>query len=234
MIPIFVLTCDKYLETLKGFAVLFNQYWSPTQPVTVLGFTPPSFNLPDNFSFHSLGSNEDYPVDKWSDGLIQFHKTIAPEQYILFFEDYWLTRPVKRDILEKICEFSQTDKTWVKFDLASDRQFSADVKEKGVLFSDPHIDLLESAPWSQYHFSLYIGLFKRSALNQILIPNETPWQMELDGTARLSRLSDLKVYGTKQCPIKITLIHRGGDPSHFLLDELNEDDKTLIKSIYGT
>jgi hypothetical protein len=50
---VYVLTSDKYLPALRPFAWLFTKYWSSTQPVTVVGFSPPTFALPENFDFLS-------------------------------------------------------------------------------------------------------------------------------------------------------------------------------------
>ena len=76
---VIVLTSDKYLHALQPFAWLFNKYWSSAQPVTVAGFTPPDFGLPDNFTFHSIGAFADYPVARWSDALIKLLNEIEAD-----------------------------------------------------------------------------------------------------------------------------------------------------------
>ena len=233
MIPVYVLTSDKYINTLKGFAHLFNKYWGIDQAVVVLGFTPPAFELPYNFLFKSLGNFSDYPVNKWSDALIKFQETEAPPNYVLFFEDYWLVQPVKLDIVNEIYRWMQKQRNVVKFDLATDRQFAGGVREVGTLSVIPHIDLLESARYSPYHMSLYIGMYQRDSLAQVLIPGETPWDVEIAGTTRLSDQNELKVYGSKQNPVKISLIHRNGNSKDYLLDELCEEDRLEIKELYG-
>lgn len=46
-------TSDKYLHLMPVFVYLFNKYW-PNQQCEVVGYQKPN-NLPDNFTFHSMG-----------------------------------------------------------------------------------------------------------------------------------------------------------------------------------
>lgn len=228
---IYVMTCDKYLPTLKGFAYLFNKYWYHEQPVTILGFTPPTFDLPENFKFQSLGKDEDYPVEWWSNALIKFiHLPTTPKQFVLFLEDYWIKSEVNIRHVVRLEDYAMGRGDTIKVDLASDRAGSANVYPLANLLD---IELLESDPESQYHMSLYIGLWDRDLLKEVLIPNESPWQVELDGTNRLRCKPWIKVIGTKNCPVPITLANRNGKPEIYRLDELCEEDQQEMRKIYG-
>jgi hypothetical protein len=76
------------------------------------------------------------------------------------------------------------------------------------------------------------GLWNRKLLLDFLIPDESPWDMELTGTNRLSKRKDeVLVLGTKSwtdnprfCPIRHTLAHRSGDPREYKLEELSDAD----------
>ena len=102
---IFVLTSDNYLPALRPFAYLFNKYWHKDQPVTVAGFKQPDFDLPSNFTFHSLGNMADYPVGKWSNALIKLLHDFDDEVFTLFLEDYWLTRPVNVQAVQMLDDY---------------------------------------------------------------------------------------------------------------------------------
>lgn len=227
---IYVTTCDKYLPSLKGFAYLFNKYWYHEQPVTILGFSPPNFPLPPNFYFQSLGTDSDYPVDKWSDALLKFiHLPTTPKEFVLFFEDYWIKSVVNIHMVVRLQDYMHGRGDVLKVDLAGDRAGSENTLDLHRLTD---IELVESNPESQYHMSLYVGIWDRDLLKQVLIPNETPWQVELDGTNRLRYKPDLHVIGTRNMPVPIMLANRGGDPTTYLIDELNEEDQAEIKRIY--
>lgn len=89
MTDVVVLTSDGYVNALRPFAYLFNKYWSKEQEVIVAGYSPLPFKLPSNFHYYSIGRQEDYGVDKWSDGLIDFLEAHPQIEFpILFLEDY--------------------------------------------------------------------------------------------------------------------------------------------------
>lgn len=226
--PVVVLTCDKYLDTLRGFAYLFNKYWYHEQPVLVVGYANPTFQLPPNFTFLSIGQDEG--VGKWSNGLIRFlHHKDCPDLFTLFLEDYWLIDPVDTKSVATAATYMRATNNVLKFDLALERAGSARVLPVGQLGK---MKLLESDPHSMYHMSLYIGMWKRDLLKKILIANETPWDVEIAGTVRLRADLRLKVMGTDNNMVPITLAHRNGDSSKFLLDALHPEDREEIVKLY--
>jgi hypothetical protein len=219
---VYVLTSDRYLPALRPFAWLFNRYWSSTQPVTVVGFTPPTFALPENFDFLSLGAMVDYPVTKWSNALLKLLDLIPDEPCVIMLEDYWLTRPVPTDAVQKLYDYCRQFRYVCRLDLTGDRLHAGGAALYGTCGD---IDLIWSDPESQYHMSLMAALWNPHNLRRVLIPDETPWQVELEGTPRLRALRDVMiVIGTSLWPVKHTLAFRGGDSQTLLLDELDPDD----------
>lgn len=224
---VYVLTCDKYLKTVEPFAYFFNKYYSPNQEVIVCGFTPPDFELPPNFSFWSLGKESDYPVDKWSNQLLYVLDRIPDDIFWLMLEDYFITQPVDVDMVERLYEYSSNLTNLLKMDLAAERLYA-----RGSTDFDTWGDLefIKSDVNSPYHMSLYVGLWRRDHLLEVLIPNETPWQIEIEGTNRLQEIGErLLVLGTKQWPVHITLFHRSGDPSVKLTDGIAPEDIEYMK-----
>ena len=49
---IYVSTSNKYIHLIKPFQYLFNKFWSDSQPVTILGYEEPTFDLYNNFDFN--------------------------------------------------------------------------------------------------------------------------------------------------------------------------------------
>lgn len=234
MINVLVMTSDKYLKALKPFAWLFNKYWSAWQSVTVAGFTPPDFALPDNFHFLSLGKFEDYPVGKWSDALLAAMYRTGFETFVLFLEDYWIRRGVDVEAVRMCDDYCRQFKNVLRIDLTVDRLFAygprypADVPHYGNL---GYLDLVKSDPTLQYHMSLMAAIWRADNLSRVLLPNQTPWQIEIDGTTRAAAMSDLLILGTRQWPLKHTLAYRGGNINTGAdLSELEAEDADYIKA----
>jgi hypothetical protein len=95
-----------------------------------------------------------------------------------------------------------------------------------------YLDLIKSMPGSPYHMSLMAGLWNRDLLKKVLIPDETPWDIEISGTVRVSRYdNDILVLGTRQWPMRHTLAFRGGDHQKLLLHELNSKDVEQLREL---
>lgn len=226
---VYVLTSDKYLDALRPFCWLFNKYWSDAQPVTVVGFTPPTFALPDNFDFLSLGAFSDYPVGRWSDALLKLLHLVPDEPMVIMLEDYWLTRPVYVEGVRMLYDYCRQFQYVCRLDLTGDRLHAAGA----ALYNQcGHLHLVWSDPESQYHMSLMTALWNPRHLQRVLVPGETPWQVELEGTPRLRALKDeMIVLGTREWPVKHTLAFRGGDNQTLLLDELAPEDVAALTDL---
>lgn len=223
MLPIYVLTSDKYLHALRGFAYLFNKYWSPDQPVTIFGFTNPDFPLPDNIKFRSLGKFEDYPADRWSNALIRMMDLIPDELFTLMLEDYWLYQPVRLDVVGSLYDYASRHYDVVRMDLTADRLYAGGMRD-WTKYQEVHI--IKSDPFEQYHMSLQTAIWRKSLLQRVIIPNESPWQVELIGNTRLASLSDrMLVLGSREAPVRYDIVCQKGNPHEYLFDRLSEEDK---------
>jgi len=219
---VIVTTSDNYIHALRPFSHLFQKYWGDDTEVIVGGFSPPSFDLPDNFTFHSIGNQADYPVEKWSDAVIKLIHDVGDEVFCLMLEDYWLSRPVNRQAIRMLHDYMLQFTNVLKMDLCTDRLYAAGMTDYN---NCGYIDLIRSDPGSQYHMSLLTGLWRKDLLLRFLIPGETPWQVELEGTPRVrAAAGDVLVLGTRQAPVRHILAHRRGDPSELLVDGLNPSD----------
>jgi len=198
--------------------------------VTVAGFTAPEFDLPSNFTFYSIGDFSEYPVGCWSDALIDLLNHFSNiNSFCLMLEDYWLTRPVNTAAVSILYSYMEQFRYVLKMCLTGDRLYSAEMTPYGNV---SYIDLILSSPQSQYQMSMMAGLWSRELLLSVLVPGETPWEVELNGTPRVrERKDDLIVLGTRQWPIRHTLALRGGDNATYLFDEISTGDiEELIKN----
>ena len=137
-------------------------------------------------------------------------------------EDYWLVRRVDTEAVSMLYWYMKQFRYVLKMDLTGDRLYSAGVTDYGVC---DRLDIVLSDPSSQYQMSMMCGLWNTEQLRKILVPNETPWEVELNGTPRVQSLKDeMIVLGTRQWPIRHTLALRGGDTTKFIFDEMAPQD----------
>lgn len=220
---------DKYIPALRPFAHQFNKYWSKDQDVLVAGFSKPDFDLPDNFEFYSIGKQEDYPFNKWSNALHDLLEYIDDEAFVLMLEDMWLTRQVNIHVLDVLYRYAIQFGYVLKIDIVGDRLYAFGVDlDYGTV---EYIDLIKSMPGSPYHMSLMPGIWRKDNLLKVIIPGESPHDLELLGTTRVSHMQDLLVLGTRQWPLRNCLGLRGGDHTKLNLSGLQEVDVDEMRAL---
>ena len=224
---VLVTTCDHYHHVLKIFIYQFQKYWGRDQEVLILGFTPPNYDLPENFSFLSLGRGEEYPPQRWTDALIKALSQVEDEVFVLMLEDYILTRPVNLAALLILHDYMMQFKDVIKIDLGEDRLYAggSDLTYNNVGF----IDLIKSMPGSPYHMSLWPGMWNRMNMMMILEPGESAQDLEIRGTTRLSHMQELRVLGTRQAPVRIANVVRS-NPQDINLNSLSETDQYDLRA----
>jgi len=98
------------------------------------------------------------------------------EPYVMYFqEDYWLTQTVDTTRVEEYVALMDTrDLNYIRLVALPhpDRDFPGDTR-LGVIAAD--------AP---YRTSLQLSIWRREVLRELLVPGETPWEFELEGTRR--------------------------------------------------
>jgi len=220
---VLVTACDKYSWCLRPFSYLFNTFWSPFTPVTIGGYAPPGFDLPANFTFHSI-SPDCYPAEKWSNGVIEFFQSIPDPFFVWMLEDYWLIRDVDLLAVELLGSYMQLHPDVLRIDLTGDRLYSTHAKDIGMW---GHLDLIETTHEVQYQLSTQAALINRERILEIMKPDLSPWDYELQESAKVIP-DGLRVLGTRQCPVRYTIglgtgaegVRTEGIPEQYV-DELN-------------
>jgi len=228
-VRVYVTTCDAYLPALRPFAWLLNKNWRPNPEVVVGGFTKPDFDLPSNFTFHSIGKQEDYPFSKWTNAASKMITDLPDEVFVLMLEDMWITRGVDTKAVQVLADYMHQFRYVARIDLTGDRLYAHGMRKYG---SVAHLDLIVSMPGSPYHLSLMPGLWRKEHWLSVIQPDWTPWQVELQGTPELSHKSrEMIVLGTRQWPIRNILALRGGDVGKLLLNDIDETDVRELRRI---
>lgn len=205
------MTSDRRNWLLRGFAHQWKKYGCGV-PLIVAGFTKPEFELPDWITFHSIGKFEDYPASRWSNALIKLLGHDFSFSHVgILLEDYFLTRTMDVEALVMASHYMQDHPDILRFDLTTDRLNSKNFKN---LESARRFDLIESLG-DQYDLSLQASYWNVESLLKVARPDESPWQLELDGTGRLKDYQGMRVVGTRQNPISYLIAVRNG---HFSFD----------------
>jgi len=202
-----VITSDKTMWALRPLAYTIRCYWSVELNVLVGGYTPPQFSLPPHWSFRSLGSFADYPMDKWSNGLIKFLEGINSDLVLLHFDDFWLTRPVDQSAINIAIGYLNSNPNVARFDLTSDRLGAAGIMDIG---NAGHLDLIKAPKDSPYNFSYQTAIWRRDMLLDLIVPDEAAGTSEISGNGRLMGRG-YDVVGTRQCPLKYCVAVQHGN-----------------------
>lgn len=206
MVRVFCFVSDKDLWTLRPFAWFFGKYWGEATPVVCFGYSPPEFALPPNMSFVSIGDFADYPVNKWSDGIIKGLESVTDDLFVWMMGDFWVYRKVDVRAIGLLAQYMQQNTRVSRIDLTTDRLYAGNLREMG---SVAYLDLIMSDPPAAYHMSLQPGLWRRADLLKYLVPGETGWDTEIAGTTRM--IADgAVVLGTRQCPVRALIAVQHG------------------------
>lgn len=191
---ILVTTSNSYLPALKPMAWLMNKYWSPAPEVLVMGFTPPDFELPSNFTFHRVGKQEDYPFSKWCDALIETCEAIPDEVFLLLLEDMWPIRKINVEAVKILYDYMIQFEYVARIDLTRDRLCTHGMKDYATV---SYLDFIISMPGSDYHMSLQPAIWRKEHLLSVMQRDWSAHQLELYGTPILSHNRDVIVLGTR-------------------------------------
>ena len=198
------LSSDKTAWALPAFAHQWKKYL-PDWDVLIAGYTKPKFDLFTTFIFESIGNFADFPVDRWSDGVIQHLTRKTDDLAMIVMDDYWLTRPVDRTAIGWAMRYMLDHPDAIRFDLTTDRLYD----KHHDIGSIQHYDLIQAEKEATYNFSLQASIWRRELLLEMLRPGETPWEAEIRGSERISA-SPYRVVGTRQWPVKyIIAVNKG-------------------------
>jgi len=122
----FVITSNRYSFLLEGYIDFFKKNWSDDYPIdtVILGYDEPNVSLSSDFTFHSMGRQQDCEV--WAEPLVTFFESIDDDYFLLSFEDHYKIKKVNMKRLEEgiqLMELGGVDKLYLQPDY-SDRIIS--------------------------------------------------------------------------------------------------------------
>ena len=201
-VPFYVSTNNKHLECLEVFFHIFYHF-IPYQELRILGYDKPSYELPDNCKFISMGEQGD--VSEWSTDLRKYFVTSNDEYFIYGTEDVFFYESPQIDyinyLLEKMKESGSIGRT----------QLTDGAEENDCTLETSHhykVELVENIttkPWgdfklfkqdwgSNYTINTQLSLWNKDYFLKYMIDGMTPWQFEIDGSKRARNNSDYGVW----------------------------------------
>lgn len=205
---VIVITSETYYHCLNPFMYQWRKYVNFAHvnydiDLVVCGFSPVEYFFRKLTRFHSMGHQANWPVSRWSEKLIKILDEVADEQFILMLEDYWLLRPVDMQAVKMLFDYARQFQNVLKIDLGMDRLYinggSNFLYGANTYDNVDYLDLVKSPPGTPYQMSLWGGIWNREQLKRVLVPGETPQDIEIAGTSRVT--DDQLVLGTRQAPL---------------------------------
>ncbi len=205
------MVADPTLWCLRPFFYMQQKY-APWMRGYVAGFSPPQFDIPNDWQFVSLGKFRDYPINKWSNAVRNLigNTGFTEERFILMLEDYFILRRVDESVIRQLGHYMQTHSDIAKIDLTTDRLYASDMRDYEAC---GQLDLIIDNPSSAYNTSVLAAIWDKYDFLNLLVDDETPWQFELEGSNRWKEYAftnNKKILGTRQFPIRHTVAIRNG------------------------
>lgn len=174
---LFIPTCNKYLWLIKPFSYLFNKFWDDTIEVTYLGYEKPDFDMPDNFKFHSFGTDDD--LKYWSSDLRSYFNSIDDEFIYLTGDDNLLVDYVRLDLINKMKKYIKTtNKKIGRVGLSRDLI----TRQHSYFDTFEDMEIVQQDIEATHHISTAWSMWRRDYLLKFLKNEITPWEFEDLGT----------------------------------------------------
>ena len=225
------LTNDKHDHLLGPFVHFFNKYW-PDQPLTIAGYRRPSEAVLKGAEFIQI-ADSNFPVERWSDGVIELLGRFPENRFLLMLEDYWLCAPVDGrqvahydQLLDYINDGSfgipPAWSKWLRLDLSGDRAQHRTARVDNVW------GVIQSHPQTPYLMSFQAAIWNKRVMAEVLAEAENPWQSEMFGTERLRGMTDIAVLGTPQPLLRYQPVWRSKGQRFEKLDRFSPEDRAWI------
>tara|TARA_Y100000592_G_scaffold30536_2_gene48619 strand:+ start:24128 stop:25903 length:1776 start_codon:yes stop_codon:yes gene_type:complete len=196
---IFIPICDQNLWILKIYSHLFKKFWGDEQPVVVLGFGKPDFELPKNFTFVSLAEKQEGGASKWTRYLYNYFSSIEDEHVIFTLEDFFPIQKPNIEVLNSLYSFAKKhdigrcDITWDSYvNIFDKNNIATRSKSYKVLAKNDDFVILDIPKNAPYRISTQPSIWQRQYLLNFLNNDWSPWDFEIRGTHESSK-SDKKI-----------------------------------------
>lgn len=235
-LKVIIPTCDKYIHIVEALMYSLNKYWSSKNEFIILGYSKPNFELYDNWKFVSMGT--DTGANNWSNDLLNFFNTFEDDYFINMIDDTLMTRPADIYKIEKVFNYMLRNKDVKKCFL----QGSLSIGGKDLLGEIDYYPIEELdntfcdvSQTANYRTSIQSAIWSTEYFLQVLKPNLTPWDFELqhlknDGVRILTTRSNHPIMFSHLCSKLSTELMPNWTKSMYEATELPmEDVRTILQ-----
>ncbi len=170
---ILVNSCDRYEEAWNPFFTLFKKYW-PECPFPLYLNTETAVCKIDGVT--TLVQKDDRNI-AWSDRLRNAVERIESEFVLLFLDDFFLMERVNHKEVIRTVEIMKQEEDIAVFYFKHSTGQIPSVCEYG--------DYLRMDPNKKYILNFQVGLWRKSALLELIQPGLSPWEIEENKTPRI-------------------------------------------------
>jgi len=171
-VSVLINSCDKYADVWPVFFALFWKYWPDCPYQVYLGTNTRTWS-DKRVQIIQVG-----PDLNWADTTIKMVEVI-PSPYVLWFlEDFLIWEKVDTPAIESLVEeMKRLNANYLRL-----RNWPPTY---GPVQGHPEI--VQISPGAPYRCALEIAFWRREVLLDLLVPGETPWEMEKKGSLRSNK-----------------------------------------------
>lgn len=189
---ILVVSCDGYKDLWEPYFNSFFKYWPDCPYQVYLGSNESTYS-DSRVKSILIGPDKDY-----SSNLLSMLKKIDSKWLILWIEDLFLYEKIDNDYISKLMGIAKKNKAgYLKLDIGTPWSFTNNKK-----------DLVGPLPKGiRYRSGIGLALWNKNTLTKLLIPGESAWEIERNGSKRSNSFKEpfysLTPLVRKKPPIKV-------------------------------
>lgn len=169
LVTVLISSFQGYSDAWPGVIHGLNKYW-PDCPWPIYLTTDAGELKDDRIRLMVVEGGKD-----WSTGLLNAVRSIQTPYVMYFQEDYWIMAPVDTQKMETYVD--HLEKHGLNY-----LRLVPHPEPDEPFPPDPRLGYL--AGGAAYRTSLQISFWRRTMLEGLLVPGESPWQFEINGTER--------------------------------------------------
>jgi hypothetical protein len=174
-IAVLVVSCDRYSDMWEPFFEFFRLFWSDCPYNVYLSTNVLSPNI-NGVTILNTGNSSD-----WSTELTKAISSIPEKNVILFLEDYFIREKVDNYELKSYIDyFIKSGAAYMKLGCFSSKY--NELWPYTVISSYPKVGRIDKS--AKYLVCLQLTLWDKDYLKTLLVPGESPWQFEINGSRR--------------------------------------------------
>jgi len=174
-VVILVVSCDAYKDLWPAYFHSLFKYWPDCPYQICLGSNESEF--PDSrVKPIMIGPDKEY-----SSNLLEMLKRVESSWIILWIEDLFISKKIDTNYISKLVNIAQENKVgYLKLDIGTPWAFTKNKNElvgplpKGI----------------KYRSGIGLALWNKKTLQKLLIPGESAWEIERNGSKRSNSLAE--------------------------------------------